>query len=273
MTTIGIPPQEPQLRDFELTEEKYSAIKEQLSNLSLASLRAGSLLFILILGGGFFICVKVKIGIGLLAILLPASLIMGFLSAAYYEYARKPGIKGLDRLMAYEKATSDYKWDLEEYRRWIWQDKEKLEFWRFLSGREFEEELAELFRHLGWKSTVTAHSDDKGIDIIVELEDGTAVVQCKAWNKPAGPAIVRELYGAMQAAEVDIAILACTGGFTKGVYEFAKDKTIYLLRIEDIVGLQKRAAGEEYETGGSLPLKGISSFQSKNLGSHTSAHK
>jgi hypothetical protein len=55
MTTIGIPPQEPQLRDFELTEEKYSAIKEQLSNLSLASLRAGSLLFILSYSSAGFI--------------------------------------------------------------------------------------------------------------------------------------------------------------------------------------------------------------------------
>ena len=64
------------------------------------------------------------------------------------------------------------------------------------------------------------------------------IVQCKRHKNPIGPAVVRELYGSLSASKAQAAILICTGGFTKGVYRFARDKPITLLDIDGIVELE-----------------------------------
>lgn len=71
------------------------------------------------------------------------------------------------------------------------------------------------------------------------------IVQCKRFSKPAGVAVVRELYGVLRDCEVDDALLACTGGFTQGVYDFVKGKPIKLLGLKEIIELQKSLAQDE----------------------------
>ena len=64
--------------------------------------------------------------------------------------------------------------------------------------------------------------------------------QCKSHKSPVGPAVVRELYGSMIAAKADKAVLACTGGFTSGVRNFAKGKPIELVSASGLVELAER---------------------------------
>ena len=120
--------------------------------------------------------------------------------------------------------------------------KKKETYWTSLDGIEFERELADLFRDLGYEVESTPVSGDQGIDLVLKRKNRTTVVQCKAHKRPIGPAVVRELYGAMVAARADHAALVCTGGFTKGVRDFAENKPITLLQTRDIVALCDRVS-------------------------------
>ena len=103
------------------------------------------------------------------------------------------------------------------------------EYWMSLSGIEFEQEVGALYRARGYQVQSTPISGDQGIDLVMQKDGETTVVQCKSHQKPVGPAVARELFGAMVAVGADNAILACTGGFTRGVKEFVRDKPIILL--------------------------------------------
>jgi len=82
---------------------------------------------------------------------------------------------------------------------------------------------------------------DEGIDIVLVREGKRTIVQCKQHCKPVGPAIVREVNGAMIASRSKPALLACTSGFTNGVYRFVKDKPIELIDVQSIVRMQETA--------------------------------
>jgi restriction system protein len=120
------------------------------------------------------------------------------------------------------------------------------EYWMRLGGVEFERELATLYRHQGYRVESTPTSGDQGIDLILSKGGKTTVVQCKSHKSPVGPAVARELFGSMVAFPgADKAILACTGGFTQGVYEFVRDKPIDLISASH---LAQMAESVKYET-------------------------
>ena len=108
------------------------------------------------------------------------------------------------------------------------------DFWRALSGPDFELEVERLYKRLGFHVKTTPTSGDAGVDLIVMRDRAVIIVQCKAYKNPAGPAIARELFGTMVHFGADKGVLACTGGFTRGVYEFVYDKNIELLDAVDL---------------------------------------
>ena len=108
------------------------------------------------------------------------------------------------------------------------------EFWRSLGGPDFEIEVEWLYKRLGFHVETTPTSGDAGVDLIVRRERTVTIVQCKAYKSPAGPAIARELFGTMVHFGVDRGVLACTGGFTRGVHEFVREKNIELLDAVDL---------------------------------------
>jgi len=63
----------------------------------------------------------------------------------------------------------------------------------------------------------------------------------KRYRKPAGAAVIRELYGAMIARGAQSGILACTGGFTSGVRAFVRDKPIRLMSLDEILAITQTA--------------------------------
>lgn len=118
------------------------------------------------------------------------------------------------------------------------------EYWHWLSGqgREFEEELAEIYRGRGYNVDLTPQSGDGGVDLILTKGTKRTVVQCKQQRQPVGPAAARELYGAMIHLKADDAILATTSRFTSGVHDFVKGKPITLLDLDDLVAMSIAAS-------------------------------
>lgn len=116
--------------------------------------------------------------------------------------------------------------------------RKQAEYWQGLSGREFEEELCNLFRKAGYKAQLTPATDDAGIDINLTKDDKTIIVQCKRHDKPVGPAVARDVYGALMDAGSDEAIIASVAGFTAGVHKFVSGKPIVLLDVEGILQMQ-----------------------------------
>ena len=112
--------------------------------------------------------------------------------------------------------------------------------WMSLSGTEFEYQLAALYQDLGYTVHLTPTSGDDGIDLILQMDESLAVVQCKSHKRPVGPAIARELYGSMVAFGADDAILACTGGFTQGVRDFVRGKPITLVSASELAEMGRR---------------------------------
>lgn len=127
-----------------------------------------------------------------------------------------------------------YKKKLKEYENWFFRT--QLDFWRSLSGRQFEIELASLLKKHGHTVKVVGGAGDKGIDIIL---DNNTAVQCKAHKSKVGPAAIRDLIGSMQNANYKQGILASVNGFSKGVYEYNKKNNIKLLDASHYIQLQK----------------------------------
>lgn len=112
------------------------------------------------------------------------------------------------------------------------------DFWRSLTGHEFEHEFARLLTEHGFHAQVTRGSGDGGVDIVARSQEGSVAIQCKRYAKPVGPAVIRELYGAVNAGNFDLGILAVTGGVTRGVSEFIQGKPLRIIELPEIIEMQ-----------------------------------
>ena len=133
------------------------------------------------------------------------------------------------------------------------QQRRREQYWMSPGGIEFEQELASLSRAMGYHVESTPVSGDQGIDLVLKRNGKTTIVQCKAYKSPAGPAVARELFGSMIAYGADDAILACTGGFTKGVEEFVQGKPIRLISAPHLVRLAEQYGNKTQEITESPP--------------------
>lgn len=100
----------------------------------------------------------------------------------------------------------------------------------------FESQIANMFRHYGYKVVQTPYRGDHGIDIKVYKDDEFAVVQCKRYKDRIGEPVLRDFYGAMQHVKADHGYIITTAGFTDAAYQWSKGKRMVLV---DGVALQK----------------------------------
>lgn len=126
----------------------------------------------------------------------------------------------------YEQAMGAYRHRVEQGQR---------AYWLRLRGTELEHAAASVFRDLGYDATVTKAVGDAGIDISLVKDGKTSIVQCKGFDSPAGPAIVRDLFGTLVHSGAEKAYLVCPVGFTSGVKTFAQGKAIELVDAEWLV--------------------------------------
>jgi hypothetical protein len=138
----------------------------------------------------------------------------------------------------YKKAWVIYEQKVIEYNISI--AKREKEFWRSLSGIEFEKELGKLFSLMGYAVEFTPSTSDGGVDLRLRKEGKLIIVQCKAHNKRIPIGVARELHASMIDFHADDAIIACFEGVTKPVMDYIKMKSISILDLDDIIMLHKQ---------------------------------
>jgi len=110
-------------------------------------------------------------------------------------------------------------------------DRELLEWLRGLKPSEFESYIADLFTKLGYKTTRTGGSYDKGVDVIAEKDGLKHYIQCKKYMiSVVGVGELRDFYGAIadHLAQAK-GFFITTNKFTLEAEKFAEDKPIELI--------------------------------------------
>ena len=125
--------------------------------------------------------------------------------------------------------------------------RKQIEHWKSLSGLDFERELGTLYKHLGYDVEPTPRTGDQGVDLFLRKGKETTIVQCRSHVQPVGPAVVRELYGALVASGSTKAILACPSGFTKGVHEFVREKPIALVSASQLATMSEGVSDDRVQ--------------------------
>lgn len=126
----------------------------------------------------------------------------------------------------------------ENYANENWLDED---YWRELDAFDFEEEIANFFREMGYKAKVTQKSVDYGVDVIVWIKNRKGViktaVQCKRYNgHPATCSEVRDLWGAKEYYNCKGAIMVALDGVTKQGEQFIdKFENYSFMTIDDII--------------------------------------
>ncbi|CAN5408293.1 hypothetical protein BH10PAT3_BH10PAT3_5610 [soil metagenome] len=131
------------------------------------------------------------------------------------------------------KQYNDYKTQMGYYD--YWQRKKSKDHWNTMTGHGFEQAVANLFRNIGFTAEVSNRGGDGGIDIILQNARRRIAVQCKRYKSTVGPHVIRDLWGTMNYLGFDEGCIVTTTGFTKSVTDFAKDKRIFLIDLNDIL--------------------------------------
>jgi len=92
-----------------------------------------------------------------------------------------------------------------------------------LTGIEFENYIAAIFRHQGYKVQDTPKSGDFGVDLIITKDGQKTAVQVKRYNKSVNQAAVREVVAgnAMSYYRAEKTMVVTNSYFTKSVYQLA----------------------------------------------------
>ena len=116
-------------------------------------------------------------------------------------------------------------------------------YWQSLvgRGREFEIAVGKLFANLGFDVVVTKESGDEGVDVRVEGDGETMVVQCKAQQNRVSTGILRELARVRTAQKAHRAACATTSGFADRAQRFAVRADIYLFSPAELAELGSSA--------------------------------
>jgi restriction system protein len=102
---------------------------------------------------------------------------------------------------------------------------------RDLDWREFERLLSEAFRRQGYLvEHCGGRAPDGGVDLELERDGQTSLVQCKHWKRDrVGVKVVRELNGVVAAEGASAGIVVTSGEFTPDAIEFARTAGIRMI--------------------------------------------
>ena len=115
-----------------------------------------------------------------------------------------------------------------------------VEYWNSLNGYEFEENVADLFRKIGYSSVRrTQGSYDGGVDITMEKDGKRYAVQCKHHAKPVGADPLRSLHGILD--KYDEGIFVSLNGYSeRAFYEnYSWSKCLKLYDLNGLIRLYK----------------------------------
>lgn len=116
-----------------------------------------------------------------------------------------------------------------------------------LEWKLYEDVCMEYLRIKNCDAKVTTIGADGGMDMKVtdKNENVIAIAQCKAWNKPVGVSLIRELYGVMASERVKHGIFLTTSVYSNDAKAFAKGKALMLIDGEEFVSAINGLGAEE----------------------------
>jgi restriction system protein len=100
---------------------------------------------------------------------------------------------------------------------------------KFAQSLALENCVAHLLRRLGFRVCHRPATHDQGVDLSISRPGLSAIVQCKHWRHPVGPAVIRDLYGTLLHTGADLGILATTSTVSRSAQRFAQGKPLLLL--------------------------------------------
>jgi hypothetical protein len=167
---------------------------------------------------------------------LPGIALVAVLETNYGEHP------GAAKLNAFNVATARWKRIAQPFAA----HQRAVQPWVRMSGIDFEQAIARILKVRGIDARATKASGDGGVDVEVFGKDGRlkTIIQCKRYKSACGPALVRELYGAMQHCGAPRAMLICLGGFSPAARDFAAGKPIDLVDSKQLV--EFRNGGADY---------------------------
>lgn len=144
------------------------------------------------------------------------------------EIAMGLGPIGLALYLIYRKRKRSSAWKLD--------DEKTLFMLKGMSPAQFEKEVAEMFRGLGYEAELVGGANDGGIDVIAHKDGKKYYIQCKKFiTQQVTPHDVRDFLGAITNANnpAEKGFFITTGGFS----EMAKRAADGNPRIELVDGL------------------------------------
>jgi restriction system protein len=118
-----------------------------------------------------------------------------------------------------------------------------------MTGEEFEDWLAVLFRRAGWRVRHTGASGDFGADLIISRDGEEWVVQAKRQARPVGVAAVQQAAAARPHYDADGAMVVTNATFTAQARSLAASADVVLWDHDDIAAelITGRAAAIGHE--------------------------
>jgi HJR/Mrr/RecB family endonuclease len=109
-----------------------------------------------------------------------------------------------------------------------------------LSGAEFENYLAGLFRQLGYQVELTPTTGDYGADLLLSKQGERIAVQAKCYTGSVGVSAVQEALSGMAYYQCPSAWVVTTGNFTPNAIELAKKSNVRLFDHTELGKLIKQ---------------------------------
>jgi hypothetical protein len=129
-----------------------------------------------------------------------------------------------------------------------------------MTGVQFEQRLAALFRALGYRVSTTRETGDFGADLVLERDGVRTVVQAKRWDSCVGIEAVYEVVGAKAHYGANEAVVITNLLFTPAAVELADDNGVALVERDELVQmLARQAAVSPPRTGLFLAVSQIAS--------------
>jgi hypothetical protein len=155
-------------------------------------------------------------GKGWLLFLTGATAVILILCGIHYFTAKPTEINKSEYIdQTIQQRIDEYERVKSEYNAYLLKVQE--DFWKNLNGYEFEDEVGELYKKMGYIVKVTPKSGDGGIDLILRKDNQKIGVQCKHHSKPVGPNDVRAFIGVLLTQNYDSGIFISLNGFTATV--------------------------------------------------------
>ena len=103
------------------------------------------------------------------------------------------------------------------------------------TGAEYEKFICGVITRAGYKCKRVGQSGDYGADILIVLENGTLVVQCKFYSSPVGYAAVQQVYTAKSIYNGTWCCVVSNATFTRQAIDGGRQLGVRLLSHVDIV--------------------------------------